>query len=105
MLRPAPAAHPAQADRTRMLEMFSREGECVPFAAPVEARGNVEVWLQRLVAGMQVGVGWYGWLGWAGGRWLNLRGCGSLLGSSSPGSVSRGHGWSMRTACNISMAS
>ncbi|KAL4452763.1 hypothetical protein ABPG75_008425, partial [Micractinium tetrahymenae] len=42
-----------KADRTRMLEMFSREGECVPFAAPVEARGNVEIWLQRLVEGMQ----------------------------------------------------
>ncbi|PSC73956.1 flagellar outer dynein arm heavy chain gamma [Micractinium conductrix] len=42
-----------KADRTRMLDMFSREGECVPLAAPVEARGNVEVWLQRLVEGMQ----------------------------------------------------
>lgn len=38
-----------------MLEMHSREGECVPLAAPVEARGNIEVWLQRLVEGMQVG--------------------------------------------------
>lgn len=47
-----PAAR--QADRTKMLEMFSREGECVPFEAPVEAKGNIEVWLQRLVEGMQV---------------------------------------------------
>lgn len=39
-----------------MLEMFSREGECVPFEAPVEAKGNIEVWLQRLVEGMQVRV-------------------------------------------------
>ena len=44
-----------QADRTKMLEMFSREGECVPFETPVEAKGNIEVWLQRLVEGMQVG--------------------------------------------------
>jgi dynein heavy chain len=42
-----------KADRTKMLEMFSREGECVPFEAPVEAKGNIEVWLQRLVEGMQ----------------------------------------------------
>lgn len=40
-----------------MLEMFSREGECVPFEAPVEAKGNIEVWLQRLVEGMQVRQG------------------------------------------------
>ncbi|KAI3432720.1 hypothetical protein D9Q98_004263 [Chlorella vulgaris] len=42
-----------KADRTRILEMFSREGECVPLEAPVEAKGNIEVWLQRLVEGMQ----------------------------------------------------
>lgn len=36
-----------------MLEMFSREGECVRFETPVDAKGNVEVWLQRLVDGMQ----------------------------------------------------
>lgn len=46
-----------QADRTKMLEMFSREGECVRFEAPVEAKGNIEVWLQRLVEGMQVRQG------------------------------------------------
>ena len=49
---------PPQVDRTKMLEMFSREGECVPFETPVEARGNIEVWLQRLVEGMQVRRGW-----------------------------------------------
>jgi dynein heavy chain len=37
-----------------MLEMFSREGEKVKFETPVEAKGNIEVWLQRLVDGMQV---------------------------------------------------
>ena len=42
-----------QADKSRMLDMFSREGEKVPFEAPVEAKGNIEVWLQRLVDGMQ----------------------------------------------------
>lgn len=42
-----------QTDKSRMLEMFSREGERVPFETPVEARGNIEVWLQRLVDGMQ----------------------------------------------------
>ncbi len=52
----------SQADRTKMLEMFSREGECVPFEAPVEAKGNIEVWLQRLVEGMQ--VRWAGGSGW-----------------------------------------
>lgn len=54
-----------QADRTRILEMFSREGECVPLEAPVEAKGNIEVWLQRLVEGMQVREkgGWAGWWG------------------------------------------
>ena len=36
-----------------MLEMFSREGERVRFEQPVEAKGNIEVWLQRLVDGMQ----------------------------------------------------
>ena len=45
---------PPQVDRTKILEMFSREGECVPFETPVEARGNIEVWLQKLVEGMQV---------------------------------------------------
>lgn len=50
-----------------MLEMFSREGECVPFEAPVEARGNIEVWLQRLVEGMQVRGRWWG--DWEGMGW------------------------------------
>eukprot|EP00887_Chlorella_sp_A99_P001633 scaffold8.g1633.t1 len=40
-------------DKTKMLEMFSREGEKVRFETPVEAKGNIEVWLQRLVDGMQ----------------------------------------------------
>jgi dynein heavy chain len=45
--------------------MFSREGECVPLEAPVEAKGNIEVWLQRMVEGMQVREkgGWAGWWG------------------------------------------
>lgn len=41
------------ADRGRMLGMASAQGEKVPFERPVEARGNIEVWLQRLVDGMQ----------------------------------------------------
>ena len=45
-----------------MLEMVSREGEVVPFEAPVEVRGNIEAWLQRLVEGMQVG-GWWACVG------------------------------------------
>eukprot|EP00951_Prasinocladus_malaysianus_P027982 scaffold253275_cov43-Prasinocladus_malaysianus.AAC.1 len=36
-----------------MLEMFSQQGECVEFEEPVDAKGNIEVWLQRLVDGMQ----------------------------------------------------
>ena len=67
-LRLTPPLHvtlpPPQADRTQMLEMFSREGECVPFEAPVEAKGNIEVWLLRLVEGMQVRQG--------GGRWTGV---------------------------------
>ncbi|KIZ06068.1 Dynein gamma chain, flagellar outer arm [Monoraphidium neglectum] len=42
-----------KADKTRMLEMFSQQGEKVEFVAPVDAKGNIEVWLQRLVDGMQ----------------------------------------------------
>jgi dynein heavy chain len=50
-------------DKTKMLEMFSQQMECVKFIrvdeyghmddAPVLAQGNIEVWLQRLVDGMQ----------------------------------------------------
>jgi len=40
-------------DRTLMQEMFSQQGECVPFEKAVDAKGNIEVWLQRLVDGMQ----------------------------------------------------
>ena len=40
-------------DKSRMLEMFSQQGEKVEFEAPVEAKGNIEVWLQKLVDGMQ----------------------------------------------------
>jgi len=36
-----------------MLEMFSQQGEKVEFERPVDAKGNIEVWLQRLVEGMQ----------------------------------------------------
>jgi dynein heavy chain len=36
-----------------MLEMFSQQGEKVEFERPVDAKGNIEVWLQRLVDGMQ----------------------------------------------------
>uniref|UniRef100_A0A383W453 AAA+ ATPase domain-containing protein n=1 Tax=Tetradesmus obliquus TaxID=3088 RepID=A0A383W453_TETOB len=42
-----------KADKTRMLEMFSQQGEKVEFEKPVDAKGNIEVWLQRLVDGMQ----------------------------------------------------
>ena len=44
---------PLQTDKTRMLEMFSQQGEKVEFDQPVDAKGNIEVWLQRLVDGMQ----------------------------------------------------
>ncbi|DBA69380.1 TPA: Dynein gamma chain, flagellar outer arm [Trebouxia sp. C0005] len=40
-------------DKTKMLEMFSQQGEKVEFERPVEAKGMVEVWLQKLVDGMQ----------------------------------------------------
>jgi dynein heavy chain, axonemal len=40
-------------DKHRIIEMFSREGERVPLIRPVDARGPVEVWLSRLVKGMQ----------------------------------------------------
>ena len=49
-------------DKTKMLEMFSQQGECVKFIEnvdgileprPVIAQGNIEVWLQSLVDGMQ----------------------------------------------------
>lgn len=41
------------ADRHKITEMWSREGERVALARPVDARGNVEAWLARLVGGMQ----------------------------------------------------
>ncbi len=40
-------------DKTRMTEMFSQQAEKVEFEKPVDAKGNIEVWLQRLVDGMQ----------------------------------------------------
>ncbi len=40
-------------DKTRMTEMFSQQNEKVEFERPVDAKGNIEVWLQRLVDGMQ----------------------------------------------------
>ena len=40
-------------DKFKITEMWSREGERVPLSRPVDARGPVEVWLQRLVTGMQ----------------------------------------------------
>ena len=40
-------------DKTKMTEMFSQQAECVEFENAVEAKGNIEVWLQRLVDGMQ----------------------------------------------------
>lgn len=40
-------------DKSRMTEMFSQQGEKVEFERPVEAKGNIETWLQRLVDGMQ----------------------------------------------------
>lgn len=46
----------AKGDKTRMLEMASPQGERVEFERPVDAKGNIEVWLQRLVDGMQGAV-------------------------------------------------
>ena len=52
-------------DKAKMLEMFSQQGECVQFVKevggllelnPVIATGNIEVWLQSLVDGMQLAV-------------------------------------------------
>jgi len=40
-------------DKTRMTEMFSQQAECVEFENAIDAKGNIEVWLQRLVDGMQ----------------------------------------------------
>ncbi|KAK9841874.1 hypothetical protein WJX81_008571 [Elliptochloris bilobata] len=40
-------------DKCKMLEMFSQQAEMVEFEKPVEAKGMVEVWLQRLVEAMQ----------------------------------------------------
>ena len=40
-------------DKHKITHMISREGEKVALDAPVEATGNVEVWLQKLVKGMQ----------------------------------------------------
>ena len=45
-----------QADKTRMTEMVSTQGERVRLDKPVDASGMVEAWLGRLVAGMQGGV-------------------------------------------------
>eukprot|EP00955_Chlamydomonas_euryale_P103513 365498-Chlamydomonas_euryale.AAC.1 len=42
-----------KADKAKMTEMFSQQSECVEFERAVEARGNIEVWLQRLVDSMQ----------------------------------------------------
>eukprot|EP00230_Micromonas_polaris_P000498 CAMPEP_0119208236 /NCGR_PEP_ID=MMETSP1327-20130426/486_1 /TAXON_ID=38833 /ORGANISM="Micromonas pusilla, Strain RCC2306" /LENGTH=4554 /DNA_ID=CAMNT_0007204705 /DNA_START=159 /DNA_END=13823 /DNA_ORIENTATION=- len=52
-------------DKTKMLEMFSQQNECVKFVTevngilepnPVMAVGNIEVWLQSLVDGMQEAI-------------------------------------------------
>ena len=52
-------------DKTKMLEMFSQQNECVKFVkendgvldpAPVMAVGNIESWLQALVEGMQESI-------------------------------------------------
>ena len=52
-------------DKTKMLEMFSQQNECVKFEKevqgllepnPVMAIGNIETWLQSLVDGMQEAV-------------------------------------------------
>jgi dynein heavy chain len=52
-------------DKTKMLEMFSQQNECVKFVKevdgllepnPVMAVGNIEVWLQSLVDGMQTAI-------------------------------------------------
>ncbi len=54
-------------DKTKMLEMHSPDKECVKFVKtgpdklslvdnPVLAQGNIEVWLQALVSGMQTAV-------------------------------------------------
>ncbi|MEW5318622.1 MAG: hypothetical protein WDW38_009830 [Sanguina aurantia] len=40
-------------DKTKMTEMFSQQQERVEFERAIEAKGNIEVWLQRLVDGMQ----------------------------------------------------
>eukprot|EP00854_Cymbomonas_tetramitiformis_P002070 gene2070-2767_t len=55
-----------QVDKSKMLEMFSQQSECVKFIKvdayghmednPVFAQGNIEVWLQSLVDGMQTAV-------------------------------------------------
>ncbi len=88
-----------------MLEMFSREGECVPLAAPVEARGNVEAWLQRLVEGMQVG----GCGDSCGGHGMQacVCVCGYVAGlelPAQPGSETSQRGNSTDTACLSSVA-
>ena len=43
-------------DPFKMLEMWSSQGEMVKFEEPVMAKGNIEVWLQSLVDGMQLAV-------------------------------------------------
>lgn len=45
-----------KANKTMMTAMFSQQGEKIDFYNPVEATGNVEVWLQRLVDGMQLTI-------------------------------------------------
>ncbi|CAL8466543.1 g6079 [Coccomyxa elongata] len=42
-----------KADKGKILEMYSQQGEKVELDQPVEAKGMVEGWLQRLVDGMQ----------------------------------------------------
>ncbi|CAG9462434.1 unnamed protein product [Pedinophyceae sp. YPF-701] len=40
-------------DKSKIVDMASRQGEVVPMDAPVDTSGNIEVWLQRLVDGMK----------------------------------------------------
>lgn len=40
-------------DKTKIIEMQSRQKEVVPMEYPVDATGTIEVWLQRLVDGMK----------------------------------------------------
>ncbi|KAK9794950.1 hypothetical protein WJX73_010224 [Symbiochloris irregularis] len=40
-------------DKSKMTQMFSQQQEMVPFEKPVEVKGMVEVWLAKVVEGMQ----------------------------------------------------